>query len=185
MAANDESDNFWNIVNRNEEIRNMLLKRLRDEVIPDLAGLGLNGSHGIWNFEKNDPRAIDAYDLQQCIRHDDSWHRIPEGGITRNFDKPWIRGRYPAITTQIAGDEKEYTMEIELLPEQFQIMLDAAKVYLHFTRGELRDLFSFFTENKDLLNKAKLIEAYNIPISKEIIDRYADYAAYLEKRKED
>lgn len=183
-AASAGNDENWRVVERNEQVREILFTQLRDITMPDLVGIGLNGSRGIWNFDKNDPRAIDAYDLQQCIRHDDSWHRIPEGGWTRNFDKPWIRGRYPAPVITIDGNKEKYVMVIDLTDDQANIMLDAAKIYVHMTKGELAEMFKYYTNNSEALKLAKDAENYNIEISKDHIDRYEQYLNALRKEIE-
>lgn len=59
----------------------------------DLDHWGLNASLGIWGPE-TPMIAIKAYDIQQCLRFQLSYHRHPEGGITVNFDYPSIHGNW-------------------------------------------------------------------------------------------
>ena len=58
----DEKKISWKEIERAEIMRTYMFKKIRDIIIPDLAHFDLYASHGIWN-DKNDPRAIDAYDL--------------------------------------------------------------------------------------------------------------------------
>ena len=176
--AVDATDD-WEKFEEKEAQREGILKAIRNIVIPDLEYLSLNASHGIWNFEQNDPRAIDAYALQQAIRHKDAWHILSEGGITRNFDKPWIRGRFPEPTIEVTGDQDNYEMTIVLLPEQFQIMLEAANVLRYIHRGEFRKMFEVYTDNEEALRYAKLLEMYSQECSPMVTESDDDYVNSL------
>lgn len=173
----------WSEIEHKEEVRKTLLMELRNIILPDLQKMGWNASYGIWNFYKNDPRAIDAYDLQQSIRYVDAWFRKPEGDITRNFDKPWIRGRYPEAKVSISGTKEEYKMDIELLPEQFEVLEEAAAVYLHFQKGEFEKLFSVYTDKPEALAIAKNIESLNVSLHPDIIERAEKYFAKIKSHK--
>lgn len=61
--------------------------RIRDKLMPSLAGVPLNGSHGIRNDQVSDEARI-AWDLQKVIRHAVAWAEMPEGGFRVDFDKP-------------------------------------------------------------------------------------------------
>ena len=173
----------WKDVERKEDARKTYLREIRDLVFPDLADYDFYASRGIWN-EKNDPRAIDAYDMQQTIRYVDSWFRVPEGGIGRNFDVPWIRGRFPEVKAVIVGNKDDYCMKIELLPEQFEILKEAAAVYLYLNQGEMLKLFSVYTNNPKALEIAKDLKQFNVPPYEEIINDAADYLEELKKYEE-
>ena len=151
----------WRQFEEKEHEREAILVAIKKLVLPNQAALGFYGSNGIWN-EENDPRAIDAYDLQQTIRYSDAWKRFPEGGVTRNFDEPWIRGRYPKVSIEIVGDAKKYEMTIELLPEQYEIMVEAAKVYQYLYKGKFKKMFSLYTDNPKALSLAKDMENLSV-----------------------
>ena len=121
--------NEWKEFEDAEIKRSFVFKKIRDIIIPDLKYFDLYASHGIWNFDKNDPRAVDAYDMQQTIRHKAAWFVRPEGGVGVHFNEPWIRGRYPKVKAEITGTKRDYQMRIELFPEQFRILQEAAQVF--------------------------------------------------------
>ena len=158
----DEKKISWKEIERAEIMRTFMFKKIRDIIIPDLAHFELYASHGIWNFERNDPRAIDAYDLQQTIRFTDAWFRRPEGGIGVCFSKPWIRGRYPEVKVEITGTRGDYHMTIDLLPEQFVILKEAAEVFLHAQCQEFEKMFAMFTDDTNALELAREAEQYNV-----------------------
>ena len=62
---------------------------LRCELIPELKCYSLSGSLGIWN-DVTPLIAKRAYDIQQVLRYQLSYHRNPEGGITVNFNIPYL-----------------------------------------------------------------------------------------------
>lgn len=158
----DEKKISWKEIESAEIMRTFLFKEIRDIIIPDLAHFELYASHGIWNFDRNDPRAIDAYDLQQTIRFVDAWFRRPEGGIGVCFSKPWIRGRYPEVKAEVTGTRSDYHMTIELLPEQFVILKEAAEVFLHAQCQEYEKMFAMFTNDQKALELARKAEQYNV-----------------------
>ena len=157
----DEKKISWKEIERAEIMRTYMFKKIKDIIIPDLAHFDLYASHGIWN-DKNDPRAIDAYDLQQTIRFTDAWFRRPEGGIGVHFSKPWIRGRYPEVKVEITGTRSDYQMMIDFLPEQIVILKEAAEVFLHAQCQEYEKMFEMFTDDKNALGLARDAEQYNV-----------------------
>ena len=158
----DEKKISWKEIERAEIMRTFMFKKIRDILIPDLAHFDLYASHGIWNFDRNDPRAIDAYDMQQTIRFTDAWFQRPEGGIGVYFSKPWIRGRYPEVKAEITGNRNDYQMTVMLLPEQFMILKEAAEVFLHAQCQEFEKMFAMFTNDQKALELAKAAEQYNV-----------------------
>lgn len=46
-----------------------------------------------------------SWDLYQQIRHDLSWHRNPEGGMTVNFDQPFVLSKQPLPKVTIMEDQ--------------------------------------------------------------------------------
>ena len=157
----DEKKISWKEIERAEIMRTYMFKKIRDIIIPDLAHFELYASHGIWN-DKNDPRAIDAYDMQQTIRYTNAWFQRPEGGIGVHFSKPWIRGRYPEVKAEISGTRNDYQMTIDLLPEQFMILKEAAEVFMHAQCQEFEKMFAMFTNDQKALELAKAAEQYNV-----------------------
>ena len=69
-----------------------VLFETRNEFIPTLNS-DSRWSLGIWNLETHQ-NAVKAYDIQQILRYQMSWHKHPEGGWTVNFDNPLIHGKY-------------------------------------------------------------------------------------------
>ncbi|MPR11493.1 hypothetical protein [Microvirga tunisiensis] len=72
------------------------------EVIRDLSDL-CSASFGIHSPEIHEDARI-AYDIRQTLRHYLAWSRHPEGGLTRDFDKPLRTSAValPRITTVAA-----------------------------------------------------------------------------------
>lgn len=68
--------------------------QLREVFIPSLPRR-MNTSLGIWSPE-TPIRAIRAYDIQQALRYQISWHNHKDGEqtYTRNFDVPVFRGKW-------------------------------------------------------------------------------------------
>lgn len=68
--------------------------QLREVFIPSLPRR-MNTSLGIWSPE-TPIRAIRAYDIQQTLRYQISWHNHKDGEqtYTRNFDVPVFRGKW-------------------------------------------------------------------------------------------
>ena len=171
----------WKKVEMYEAARTEILKQIRDIVMPDLKDFGFHGSYGIWNDRIN-PKAIDAYDLQQVIRYKDAWHCCPEGGFTRNFDRPWIRGRYPEAKAEITGDKDNYEMTLILLPEQFGIMEEAARVHLYLHTGKFEELFKIYTSKGNALVLAKKAEEFNVVPYPDTTKRAEEYLASLHRQ---
>lgn len=87
-----------------EEVKSLLLS-LRKICIPKL-NTNLSGSLGIWNL--NTPlKAIKSYDIYQILRYQIAYHENPSGGITVNFNPPYICGDW-----DIHQKEKEVIYDI-------------------------------------------------------------------------
>ena len=157
----DQKKIGWKEVEDLEIKRTFVFKKVRDIIIPDLAFFDFSASHGIWNFDKNNPRAIDAYDMKQTIRYVASWFMNPQGGVSVNFTKPWIRGRYPEVKAEITGNRNDYQMTVMLLPEQFMILKEAAEVFLHAQCQKFEKMFAMFTDDQKALMK-QIIKRMNL-----------------------
>jgi hypothetical protein len=53
-------------------------------------------------------------------------------------------------------------MMIDLLPEQFMILKEAAEVFLHAQCQEYEKMFEMFTDDKNALGLARDAEQYNV-----------------------
>ena len=155
------NDVDWHDVEVKEKNRNALLRRMRDIILPELAGRGLGASHGIWSDQVN-PLASDAYDIQQVIRFTDAYYRHPEGGVTVRFREPLIQGRNPRPVAKMSGPRERPVMRLELAKAQGDICADALEINQHFRKGEYRALFSFYTNNQEALGLAEECELYNV-----------------------
>lgn len=98
--------------------------------VPRISEWDLNGSLGIWS-EDTDMRAKNAYDMQQIIRYNDSWCRVPEGGTGRHFDAPMLGGNLPPVECKCAISGDDEVMKIDALTqEHFDILIAATEVSL-------------------------------------------------------
>ena len=138
--------------NVKEEIMNTLMQ-IRHIVLPELDGYGVSGSWGIWNPKVN-PKAVDAYDMKQVIRHAVAYYQHPEGGITCDFNEPMIRGRYPRTMCHVSGDVGSPKVLLELVPEQKAICDEAMQVYEYLAVGNYHALFTYYTNKQAALDKA-------------------------------
>ncbi len=179
----DQKKIGWKEVEDLEIKRTFVFRKVRDIIIPDLAFFDFYASHGIWNFDKNDPRAIDAYDMKQTIRYVAAWFMNPQGGVSVDFTKPWIRGRYPEVIAEISGNRNDYQMTVTFLPEQFRILQEAAEVFVHVRRQEFEKLFSIYTDNMKALELAKEAEQYNAVLIKDADASAAKLIETLNKQK--
>ena len=59
-------------------------------------------------------------------------------------------------------------MDAELCAEQMNIFHEAAQVYDHINQGRIRQAFTFYTDNADVLNTAAKIE----PLVPKVEDKY-------------
>lgn len=79
-----------------------LMKKIRGHFIPKMKDRDFNTSLGIWSLE-TPQEAIKSYDIFQAIRYEVSYYYSPEGGITVNFNKPFIHGDWSDGGTNIYG----------------------------------------------------------------------------------
>ena len=107
----------WN----QNSVSHMLFQQIRDLQIPFLTGRGdyTCCSLGIWS-DKTDIRAINAYDIQQRLRYEVSWYKNPEGDITVNYDKPWIRGDLGDFSVFCHRNDDDVIVTLYLSEEQFK-----------------------------------------------------------------
>ena len=160
-----------------EELRSILLK-VREKAIPDLKGCGFNISYGIWS-EKNDIRSVEAFDLQQVIRHFDAWHRHPEGGSGRNFDKPWIHGRFSKMKASCKGTRETYILVLyNIEPEQYELMCNAVKSAIYLHELKFVPFIKMFTDNKEAIEAMENVESLFDEI--DVPESFYDYRGLLE-----
>lgn len=76
----------------NKKIKELFIS-LRQICIPQLNSNNLYCSLGIWSPE-TPKEAVKAYDIQQILRYQLAYHHNPQGGITVNFNSPFIHGKY-------------------------------------------------------------------------------------------
>ena len=135
------------------------LLHLRNAMFPDLYYLPFNGSRGISN-EKNSPDALDAYNLKCAIRSTIAWYHHPEGGITVDFDYPFLSGRCRNAVCKAAERSGSDIIYLRVCPEQFRIMKDAAAVYMAVVSGQLQEALHFYTADSDALRIAEQAEQH-------------------------
>lgn len=134
-----------------EKERYALLSSLRNIILPDLAGINLSGSYGIYGGKVN-PAAVDAYDLLQTIRYAESWYRVPEGGTTVNFSPPHIAGKFPKAEVIMSGKRSMGSAKINLDIKQVELMKEAAILYHHLTEQNFEELFRTLSGENEAVN---------------------------------
>ena len=135
-----------------------LLVAMRSIFLPECAGCGAAMNLGIWN-ERTCELAVCAYDMQQVIRHDWSWFCHPEGGLTRWFDVPFLRGSMPAPETAcLYDDHGEPIMRIRLAREPLHLLLDALLAHQALLDVRLSDMMGLFTRDGHVLTIARILE---------------------------
>ena len=140
-----------------ESARNQAWLLMRELILPELSGMPLGASHGIWG-EHTDDRAQVAYDILQVVRHARAWHKNPKGGIGRDFDKPWIRGSLPPIQCTCEEGGEDLLTTLVLTPAHAALMADAVSVLSSIIKQDLFEAMSHYTMNEKALNIARGIE---------------------------
>ena len=142
----------WN----QNSVSHMLFQQIRDLLIPYLTGRGDYKccSLGIWS-DKTDIRAINAYDIQQRLRYEVSWYKNPEGDITVNYDKPWIRGDLGDFSVFCHRNDDDVIVTLYLSEEQLKTIQTALKVLRLLIRREIKSAFMFFSSNEEALSVAE------------------------------
>ena len=141
-----------------EQKLQMALLKVRDLAMPALKGYGFHGSYGIWSAD-NDRRSVEAFDLEQVIRHSDAWFRNPEGGIGTHFDRPWLHGRFDKMQAKCVGTRDSYNMVIsDISEEQNEIICNALKASATLYNLEFVKFLKYFTDKDDALTAMKDIE---------------------------
>lgn len=136
------------------QIRNQLMP----ESIRDI-GQTLYASYGIFS-DKIDERAGTAYDMQQAIRYSVAWFLHPEGGWTVDFGTPIQTGRiYPMPKAHCTKNNGNIEMDVSLSDKsQFTIIENALKILDCVRNEKIKQMFSYYTDNKDALATASEIE---------------------------
>ena len=137
------------------QIRNKLMP----ESIRDI-GQTLYASYGIFS-DKVDERAGTAYDMQQVIRYTLAWFLHPEGGWTVDFGTPMKASRmYPIPTASCTKDSGNVEMDVLLSDEsQFVIIKNALKILECVRNEEIKQMFSYYTDDNVALSTATEVEA--------------------------
>ena len=117
---------------------------LRCELIPELKCYSLSGSLGIWN-DVTPLIAKRAYDIQQVLRYQLSYHRNPEGGITVNFNTPYLHGEW--------GVSKELVNEYHsiLIRNNYPAYREGYVIMYPWTCPVILDNFNDETQEVDLI----------------------------------
>ncbi|NGM18233.1 hypothetical protein GMI70_09575 [Eggerthellaceae bacterium zg-893] len=143
--------------NLKEDARKKAWLLMRKLVLPELSGMPLGASLGIWS-EHTDDRGQAAYDILQVVRHARAWHKNPEGGTGRDFDRPWIHGSLPPIQCSCKGKGDSLLTTIVLTPAHAALMADATSVMSSIAQQDLFEAMSHYTMNEEALDIAKSIE---------------------------
>ncbi|WP_165045512.1 hypothetical protein [Adlercreutzia sp. ZJ138] len=143
--------------NLKKSVRREAWLRMREYVLPELSSMPLSASLGIWNEHTND-RGQTAYDIVQVVRHARAWHKNPEGGIERDFDRPWIHGSLPPIQCSCEGKGDSLLTTLVLTSAHAFLMTDALSVLSSIIQQNLFETMSHYTINEEALDTAKSIE---------------------------
>lgn len=148
---------LYEVVDENE--LQMALLKVRDLAMPALKGYGFHGSYGIWSAD-NDRRSVEAFDLEQVIRHSDAWFRNPEGGIGTHFDRPWIHGRFSKMKAECVGTKENYQMLLsDITEDQLDIILESLRVSVDLYNLEFVKMLKHFTDREDAIAAMQEVEA--------------------------
>ena len=141
----------------NESDRKQAWLLMRDLILPELSGMPLGASHGIWG-KHTDDRAQIAYDILQVVRHARAWHKNPKGGTGRDFSKPWIHGSLPPAQCTCEGEDESLLTTLVLTPAHAALMADAVSVLSSVINQNLVEVMSHYTMNEKALSIARSIE---------------------------
>lgn len=153
-----ETEDRWN----KNTCSYVLFQKMRNLLIPSLENVGdyLSCSLGIWSDE-TDIKAINAYDLQQRIRYEISWFKNPEGGMTVNYDKPWIRGGIGDCSVFCMREDDSIRVYLYVSQEQLNAIQTSLKVYEFFANRDINAAFGYYTSDDEVLAIAgKLTTVY-------------------------
>ncbi len=134
-------------------IKNLMLE-MRHVLLPGL-NCGLNGSYGIFS-PKRDFRAGISYDMQQEFRYRLAWFVNPEGGNTVDYGKPLPCEddpcEWPGITCYDGNESVMARLAVD--ETQAEIMAEALDVFAEMYDGNIRSVFSHYTDNEEVLEMA-------------------------------
>lgn len=123
-----------------------------------IAEWDLNSSLGIWS-EKTDMRAKNAYDMQQVIRYHDSWCRVPEGGMGRNFDSPMYGGNLQPLKCECVKKGNSEVMCISNIEgRHLDIMITSLEVNQCLLNVRINKMMKYYTNDKNVLEMATIVE---------------------------
>ena len=153
-----------------ETVMTPMLFEIRNRILPNAEkdiGNTLHASYGIFS-DQVDERAGIAYDIQQVIRYTAAWYCHPDGGATVDFRAPIQVSRKIHLPEAICGTSgTEIWMELTLsVSLQQQIIQDAKSVFNALSHGQIREMFSYYTNDKAALDAAAEVERYYHSIAK-------------------
>lgn len=131
------------------------LLHIRHILLPGLV-YGWSSSYGIFSDEI-DFRAGVAYDMQQEFRNKLAWFNNPEGGITVDFNPVMHCESDPYIvpTARCFEEDGKVYEEINICNEQFEIIKAALEIHECLYNGDIKKLFSYYTDNELALRLAQ------------------------------
>lgn len=134
-----------------------IVRRMRAITLPSIKHFGISGSLSIWSSETDD-RAVCAYDMKQVIRFARAWHLHPGGGMTVDFDTPWIRGSLPEVTCSCTGSAEDFMFTLQADPLNLALVAEALGVYDLGMRGKIAQMMGHFTDSPEALELASATE---------------------------
>lgn len=138
----------------------VVLKQIRDIILPGLSPLGLLGCYSVGSTECN-PHAGIAYDLCQEFWYRRAWFLHPEGGTTVDFNTPRHMDNDPCPAPYVSysfGREDKVQTEISACETQFLVIISALTAYSSLLRHQYRDLFRRFSNNPEAVALAGKLE---------------------------
>lgn len=131
---------------------------LRAILMPEIINIGYYGSYGIYNAGR-DYRAGVSYDILQGIRYKVSWFEHPEGGLQFDFNKPLYckDDPYSPIKAYCQKADGKTMLFVEASEEQTDIMISALRILDAENSGDIREVFTYYTDNNEALRIAEEI----------------------------
>lgn len=142
-----------------------IMCRMHAIILPSIGHFDMSGSLGIWS-NKTDDRAICAYDMQQVIRFARARHLHPEGGMTVDFNTPWIRGSLPKVTCTCTGNQEDFVLTLQAESLNLALVAEALEVYDLGLRGQITQMMGHFTDSPEALVLASTTE----PLFRKVAD---------------
>ena len=137
-----------------EAIRKKFIK-MRQIILPALEDYPLSASFGIFS-DKRDVKVAIAYDMQQEFRYKKAWFLHPEGGYTVDFGSPLPCEDDPCVfpKAECYRENGEFRIRVTIEEVQLSIMIDALQVRALADQGQMRKVFSYYTDDSCALSLA-------------------------------